>query len=592
MIEKEAALKSERALIAGVFINRLRKGMRLQSDPTVIYGLGDRYDGTIHTRDLQTDNPYNTYTREGLPPTPIALPGREALLAAVHPADTEALYFVATGARRWRAPFLAHARGAQSRGAGLSRAPARRGALARRGAGTSVSAGTVHHPRRHRGRRQVDGGARYVAATLARGRARRAAPRASRAARRSPSASARSCSSAAPSSVPPMTETLLMFAARALHVSNLIRPALARGEWVVCDRFTDATRAYQGSGARRRRARSSSRSRRRCMRDLSPTARCCSTCRSRLGLARARARAGGGSGSLRGGDGRASSSGCAPATWRSRSASPARVRVIDAAAPLSRSNSSSPASCGSCWRSLPHERGRRHTAVAAAPPWPQPARTQLRRAHAAGRMPHALLIHEAPGTGGDWLALWTAQLVLCQERQPRALRRCTACRRVQARQHPDLWWVRPQEDGRQIRIEQVRELAAELALTSHGGGYAVAIISPGGRAESLRGQCAAEDARGAAGTRAAGAGGDAALAPAAHHPQPLPAPAAPRAERAEAIAWLAAARGEAPTGPPRSTSSGKRRCRRCAAIRQELASVGADTRSTLDALAARHAPTR
>ena len=97
MIEKEAQLKSERALIGGVFVNRLRKGMRLQSDPTVIYGLGAQYDGTIHTRDLQRDTPYNTYTREGLPPTPIALPGRESVLAAVQPADTRALYFVATG---------------------------------------------------------------------------------------------------------------------------------------------------------------------------------------------------------------------------------------------------------------------------------------------------------------------------------------------------------------------------------------------------------------------------------------------------------------------------------------------------------------
>jgi len=97
MIEKEAQLKSERALIGGVFINRLRQGMRLQSDPTVVYGLGAQYDGTIHTRDLQRDTPYNTYTREGLPPTPIALPGRESVFAAVQPADTRALYFVATG---------------------------------------------------------------------------------------------------------------------------------------------------------------------------------------------------------------------------------------------------------------------------------------------------------------------------------------------------------------------------------------------------------------------------------------------------------------------------------------------------------------
>ena len=97
IIEKETALASERRQIAGVFTARLRKGMRLQTDPTVIYGLGERYDGDIRRRDLTTDTPYNTYTRAGLPPTPIALPGREALQAAVQPDESGALYFVATG---------------------------------------------------------------------------------------------------------------------------------------------------------------------------------------------------------------------------------------------------------------------------------------------------------------------------------------------------------------------------------------------------------------------------------------------------------------------------------------------------------------
>ncbi len=97
IIEKETGVADERARIAGVFINRLRRGMRLQSDPTVIYGLGSRYDGTIHTRDLTTDTPYNSYTRSGLPPTPISLPGLESLLAAVQPDHTDDLYFVATG---------------------------------------------------------------------------------------------------------------------------------------------------------------------------------------------------------------------------------------------------------------------------------------------------------------------------------------------------------------------------------------------------------------------------------------------------------------------------------------------------------------
>jgi len=97
IVEKETGLASERSLIAGVFIERLKRGMRLQSDPTVIYGMGSEYTGDIRTRDLTTDSLYNTYTRAGLPPTPISLPGRDSILASVHPNETGDLYFVATG---------------------------------------------------------------------------------------------------------------------------------------------------------------------------------------------------------------------------------------------------------------------------------------------------------------------------------------------------------------------------------------------------------------------------------------------------------------------------------------------------------------
>ena len=97
IIEKETALASERRLISGVFHQRLQRGMRLQTDPTVIYGIGDAFDGNLRERDLTRDTPYNTYTRAGLPPTPIALAGEASLRAAVTPDITQALYFVATG---------------------------------------------------------------------------------------------------------------------------------------------------------------------------------------------------------------------------------------------------------------------------------------------------------------------------------------------------------------------------------------------------------------------------------------------------------------------------------------------------------------
>ncbi|EJE48429.1 putative periplasmic solute-binding protein [Acidovorax sp. CF316] len=97
IVEKETGRASDRAQIAGVFVNRLRVGMLLQTDPTVIYGLGEKFDGNLRRRDLLADTPWNTYTRAGLPPTPIAMPGKASLLAAVQPERTKALYFVAKG---------------------------------------------------------------------------------------------------------------------------------------------------------------------------------------------------------------------------------------------------------------------------------------------------------------------------------------------------------------------------------------------------------------------------------------------------------------------------------------------------------------
>lgn len=97
IVEKETGRESDRAMVAGVFINRLRRGMLLQTDPTVIYGLGERFDGNLRKQDLLADQAYNTYTRVGLPPTPIAMPGLASIRAALNPAVTTALYFVAKG---------------------------------------------------------------------------------------------------------------------------------------------------------------------------------------------------------------------------------------------------------------------------------------------------------------------------------------------------------------------------------------------------------------------------------------------------------------------------------------------------------------
>jgi DNA polymerase-3 subunit delta' len=112
------------------------------------------------------------------------------------------------------------------------------------------------------------------------------------------------------------------------------------------------------------------------------------------------------------------------------------------------------------------------------PEWLKPQITALKAARAADRLPHALLIHDVAGAGGDWLARWTAQLALCTNPSAAPCGGCVSCKRVEASQHPDLILVQPTDDSKQIRIEQVRELASELALTAHQGGYKVGILTP------------------------------------------------------------------------------------------------------------------
>jgi DNA polymerase-3 subunit delta' len=176
-------------------------------------------------------------------------------------------------------------------------------------------------------------------------------------------------------------------------------------------------------------------------------------------------------------------------------------------------------------------------------PWLASPKALLRSAHAAGRLTHALLIHEAPGAGGDVLALWGAMLALCTDSKHAPCGVCVSCRRVAAAGHPDLVTLKPLEESRQIRIEQVRELSAELALTSHQGGYKVAILLPAdalnrAAANALLKTLEEPTAR-------------TLLILVATHPSKLPATLLSRCQRitvraparAEAVAWLRSLRG-------------------------------------------------
>jgi len=218
------------------------------------------------------------------------------------------------------------------------------------------------------------------------------------------------------------------------------------------------------------------------------------------------------------------------------------------------------------------------------PAWLSGQTEALAAAFARGHLPHALLIHEAPGAGGEWLATWTAQLVLCRGPGTAPCGACQGCTRARARQHPDLAWLGLEEDSRQIRIEQVRELAAELALTSHGGGYKVGVITPADAlnrfaANALLKTLEEPPAR-------------TLLVLVASQPSRLPPTILSRCqrlkvrapERAQSLAWLREARGEGPWEAALDVL-GEAPLMAAAGDPGEVAQVGADARETLEALA-------
>ena len=221
--------------------------------------------------------------------------------------------------------------------------------------------------------------------------------------------------------------------------------------------------------------------------------------------------------------------------------------------------------------------------AAIMPPWLEPATRALRAAQLAGRLPHALLIHEAPGAGGDWLAHWAARLALCERPTQAPCGECRACRRALAWQHPDLNLVTPLDDSRQIRIEQVRELAAELALTSHAAGYKVAVLTPADSmnrfaANALLKTLEEPPAR-------------TLLVLVASQPSRLPPTVLSRCQRltvraparAEAVAWLTQLRGQGEWDAALETV-GEAPLLLVQADPAPLAQIGAETRQTLDAM--------
>ncbi|KAG0164046.1 hypothetical protein DFQ30_010577, partial [Apophysomyces sp. BC1015] len=230
IIEKETGHTKDRPRVAAVFVNRLRLSMPLQTDPTVIYGLGACYGGRLRKRDLQTDTPYNTYMRGGLPPTPIALPGNASLQAALHPAASGALYFVARGDGR---SHFSDNLGDHNKAVDKY---IRDIATRRNGTFEGIDgAGKTTHLAWFRDRLS-ERAARHGASVVM---------------TREPGGTSLGETLREILLRQPMhleTEALLMFAARREHIAAVIEPTLACGDWVLSDRFTDATFAYQGGG--------------------------------------------------------------------------------------------------------------------------------------------------------------------------------------------------------------------------------------------------------------------------------------------------------------------------------------------------------
>ena len=222
------------------------------------------------------------------------------------------------------------------------------------------------------------------------------------------------------------------------------------------------------------------------------------------------------------------------------------------------------------------------------PPWTRAQREALGSAYVQGHLPHALMIHESPGSGGEWLALWCAQLVLCETHAAAPCGKCRACTRVAANQHPDLTWIAPEDNSRQLKIEQVRALGQELSLTSHGGGYKVAVLTPADLLNRFAANALLKTLEEPAPRTL--------LILVVTQPSRLPATILSRCQRirvaaplrAESLAWLTQARGANAWAAALDTV-GEAPLSIVGFDPAELAAVGAEARRALDTLAAREA---
>ncbi len=388
IVEKETGLPAERAQIAGVFVRRLQDHMLLQTDPSVIYGMGANYAGNIRKSDLTTDTPYNTYTRSGLPPTPIALAGQAG--AAGGPASGGGRCVVLRGSRRWRPRVRQLAGGTQSQRR-LLPAEALPMSIPRgkfisleggEGAGKStLLAGLREHIERH-----------GIALVQTREPGGTGVGEAVRAIVLDPALRGLAAE----------TELLLMFASRAQLVREVIEPALAAGQWVLCDRFADASYAYQGGGRGQPAERIAELERWACD-GVSPDL----TLLLDLPVATGRARAAG-----RGDADRIEAEADAffervRASYRERAAAePQRFRVIDASQSAgSRAAGGHPGTGRAAGR----------FAGMSGLPWHAEHWARLQARRQRGALPHALLLCGAAGLGKRAFAQRFVQGLLCSE---------------------------------------------------------------------------------------------------------------------------------------------------------------------------------